>query len=178
MKFKALVREVMNKDVITIEIEDSIKNAAMLMKKHRIGSLVVVGAKKIKGIITAEDIVYKHVADNKGVHVNEIMSENLIVIEPAKTIEEASDIMVRNGIKKLPVMEGNNLVGMITATDIMRIEPVLYETLLERMKISGKSLKSDLKGGPIDQCEICGNYSDDINEVEGEWVCSACREIV
>ncbi|MBI4895163.1 MAG: CBS domain-containing protein [Candidatus Aenigmarchaeota archaeon] len=176
MKFKALVKEVMKPDVITIDIEDSIKNAARLMKKNRIGSLVVIGSKKIKGILTAEDIVYKHISEGTGTKVNEIMSHKLVVIDPEKSIEEASMIMVENHVKKLPVMEGDKIVGIITASDIIKIEPVLYDTLLERLRIGNKSLKSAPRGGPIEECESCGNAGDDIHQVNGEWVCSECEE--
>ena len=177
MKFKALVKEVMRTDVITIDIEDSIENAAKLMKKHKIGSLIVTGAKKIKGIITVEDIVYKHIAEKRGNKVNEIMSENLVTIDPTKSIEEASSIMVENKIKKLPVMEGEKLVGIVTASDIIRVEPVLYEVLLERLKIGGKTFKTGSAGGPIDQCEVCSNFGDDIREIDGVWVCPECEEL-
>lgn len=176
IKFKALVKEVMRPNVITIDIEDSIKNAAGLMKKNKIGSLVVVGSRKIKGILTAEDIVYKHVSEGLGTKVNQIMSQRLITVDPEKSIEEASKIMVENGVKKLPVMEGDNIVGIITASDIIRVEPVLYETLLERLRLGGKSLKPSPKGGPVEECESCGNFGDDISEVNGQWICSECAE--
>ncbi len=178
MKFKAVVREVMKKDVITIDIEGNIKDAAELMRDHAIGSLVVVGEKNIKGIVTAEDIVYKHVAEGKHSKVSEIMSIDLVTIDPSKSIEEASTLMVKRGIKKLPVLEGDKMVGIITATDIVRVEPVLFEVLLESLRIGGgASLKTEKKGGPIEQCENCSNYVDDVVEVEGEWVCTECAEV-
>ena len=80
MRLKALVKEVMKTDVITTDIDSSIKEAADLMKDHGIGSVVVLGSKRIKGIVTAEDIVYKHVADGIGQKISEIMSEKLITI--------------------------------------------------------------------------------------------------
>ncbi len=166
----------MRTEVVTIDIEDSIKNAAILMKKHKIGSLVVVGSKKIKGILTAEDIVYKHVAENSGHNVNQIMSDKLIVIDPEKSIEEASMVMVENHVKKLPVMQGDKIIGIITASDIIKIEPVLYENLLERLKIGFKAPKPEPKTGPVEECETCGNSGDDIHQVNGEWICSECEE--
>ena len=165
----------MRKDVITIDIDDSIKNAAILMKTHKIGSLVVTGAKKTKGILTAEDIVYKHVAEGKCHNVADIMSTTLITIDPSKSIEEASHLMVEHKIKKLPVMEGDKIIGIITASDIVRVEPVLFETLLERLKIGDARIKPGSTSAPIEECESCGNFSDDIQDFEGKWLCSDCK---
>ena len=177
MRLKALVKEVMKTDVITTDIDSSIKEAADLMKDHGIGSVVVLGSKRIKGIVTAEDIVYKHVADGIGQKISEIMSEKLITIDPDKTLEQASEVMEKNSIKKLPVMKGDVLLGIITASDIARIEPLLFETLIERMKIGRTPLRSGSKSGPTEQCEVCGNFTDDVHEADGEWICANCEEI-
>ncbi|MBI5331961.1 MAG: CBS domain-containing protein [Candidatus Aenigmarchaeota archaeon] len=177
MRLKALVKEVMKTNVITIDADSSIKEAAFLMKDNGIGSVIVTGAKHVKGIATAEDIVYKHVADGVGKKISEIMSEKLITIDPEKTLEQASELMEKHSIKKLPVMKSDKLLGIITASDIARIEPILFETLIEGMKIGRKSLKPLSKTGPTEQCETCGNFTDDIHEVNGEWICSSCEEV-
>ncbi|MFH0837282.1 MAG: CBS domain-containing protein [Candidatus Aenigmatarchaeota archaeon] len=177
MRLQALVKEVMKTNVITIDVNSSIKEAAFLMKDNGIGSIIVIGSKHIKGIVTAEDIVYKHVADGIGHNISEIMSEKLITIDPDKTLEQASQIMEKNSIKKLPVMKGDELLGIITASDIARIEPILFETLIERMKIGRKSTKPSPKTGPTEQCETCGNFTDDVHEVNGEWICSDCEDV-
>jgi CBS domain-containing protein len=176
MKYNVCIRDVMVKDVKTVSLDDSIQKAAQTMKTNHIGSVVVMGEKNVKGILTAEDIVYKHVASNEGSKISDIMSPDLVTISPEKTLEDASKLMVAKHVKKLPVMVQGNLVGMLTATDIMRIEPAMYETLLEQMKIRKPEYGNDPKGDEFVQCEMCGNYSDDIDEIDGVWVCSECSE--
>jgi len=177
MKFKALVKEVMSPDVRTVDISDAIKKAAKVMADHRIGSVIVTGDKNICGIVTAEDIVYKHVALGRGEKVSDIMTRDPITIEPTKTIEEASQIMASKKIKKLPVVENGHMVGIITASDIVRVEPAMYETLLEHLKILRSGSAMPQVGPQMLQCEMCGNYSDDVSEIDGVWICGECEEM-
>jgi len=176
VKYKVYIKDVMVKDVKTVSIDDPIQKAAQLMKKNRIGSVVVMGEKNVKGILTAEDIVYKYVASNEGSNVSDIMTRDAVTISPEMTLEDASRIMIEKHVKKLPVMQQGNLIGIITATDIMRIEPALYENLLEEMKISRPEYSNDPKGSQLEQCEMCDNYADDVEEIDGVWVCSECSE--
>lgn len=177
MKFQATVEEVMNTDVKTVDMDDDIKKAAEIMAKHRVGSVLVMGQKHLKGILTAEDIVHKHVAKGLGEKVSDIMTKNPYTITSDKTIEEASEIMARERIKKLPVLKGDTIVGIVTASDIIRVEPALYEILLEQLRIHRpEMLKVKDAVSEMDQCESCGNYSDDLKEVGGIWMCSECRE--
>ena len=171
MKFKVLVEEVMKRNIISVGMDDSIEKAAKLMKKYRIGSVLVMGEKQLKGILTTRDIVYKSVASGKGKVAKDIMSKDVISISPKKTIEHAAKLMVEKKVEKLPVFEMNKLVGIITNTDILRIEPALFDILLERMKIGSRGTTEPGFG----QCEECGNYSDDIDEVDGIYKCGECR---
>ena len=128
-----LVKEVMNRDVKTIRPSDTVKNAAIIMNENGIGSLVVVsGAGHVIGIITERDILTDVVATGKSaedVKVEEIMTKDLITVSPEKSLEDAADLMTNNKIKKLPVMEGDKLVGIVTATDLICYEKKLIEKI-------------------------------------------------
>lgn len=174
MKYNVLVGEAMKKDVKTVDINDSVEKAARTMKDNKIGSVVAIGEKNIKGIVTATDIVHKYVLDKKGEMVKDVMSTDLVKISPNRSIEEASRLMVAKGVEKLLVFDKERLVGIITATDILRIEPALLEILLERMKVGGRRSREFEFG--FAECENCGNYSDDIQEINGVYMCSECRE--
>ncbi|MFH0832158.1 MAG: CBS domain-containing protein [Candidatus Aenigmatarchaeota archaeon] len=174
MKLRALVKDVMNKNVRTIGLDDSVENAAKIMKKYDVGSVLVIGEKNVKGIITTKDVVYKCVADKCGSTAKEIMTKDVITISPNTTIEDAAKLMVERNIEKLPVLDNNRIVGIITNNDILRVEPALFEILLERMKIGLKRpTDDDLE---FEECEVCGNYSDDIEEVNGVATCAECRD--
>lgn len=128
-----LVKEAMNRNVKTIRPGDTVKNAAQLMNENRIGSLVVVsGTGEIVGIMTERDILADVVAAGKNaedVKIEEIMTKNIITISPEKSLEDAADLMTENKIKKLPVVEGGKLVGIITATDLISYENKLIEKI-------------------------------------------------
>ncbi|MFH0986940.1 MAG: CBS domain-containing protein [Candidatus Micrarchaeota archaeon] len=177
MKYNVLVRDAMNTDVKTVDINESIQKTAQLMSQFRIGSVIVIGDKNIKGIVTSEDIVQKFVANGVGKTVSDIMTRDPITITPEKTLKTASDIMVSKKIKKLPVMENGHIVGIITASDIVKIEPALTEILMEQLKILRSGSPSEPAGSQMFQCEMCGNYSDDVSEVDGVWICSECEEM-
>ncbi|MBI4154357.1 CBS domain-containing protein [Candidatus Woesearchaeota archaeon] len=175
MKMNVLVGEAMTKVIKKVDINDPIEKAAQIMRDERIGSAVVTGEKNVKGIVTTMDIVYKHVAGKKGQRVSDIMSTELVTISPGETIEEAARKMVKHNIEKLLVFDKGSLVGIITNNDIIRIQPAMIETLIERLKMSGPRMAEEGEVG-ITACESCGNYSDNTEEVGGAYLCQDCRE--
>lgn len=93
-----LVLEAMNKDVKTIRPDATVKEAVRIMNQHRIGSLVVVGGSgEVKGIVTERDILADVVGEGKDsstVRVEDIMTSDIITIDPHQSLEEAADFMV------------------------------------------------------------------------------------
>ncbi|MBI4170597.1 MAG: CBS domain-containing protein [Candidatus Aenigmarchaeota archaeon] len=174
MRFSALVGEVMRTNIKKVDMDDSIEKAAQIMRDERIGSVVVTGEKNVKGIVTTSDIVYKHVASGIGETAKDVMSTDLVTIEPGKTIEEAAKLMVSKRVEKILVFDSSKLVGIITNNDILRIEPALFEILLERMKIGSSAMPEEPEN--LVACESCGNYSDSVEEADGEYICAECRE--
>jgi len=136
-----IVRDVMNPKVIIIKPNVSVKDASKLMNDNRIGSLIVVEKKKTRGILTERNILTS-VAEGKDCEsttVEEIMSTKVVTIDPDKTIEEAVELMTKNNIKKLPVVEDDKLIGIITASDIAVVEPKLIQSIagLISLKLPG-----------------------------------------
>src|SRR3989338_5449331 len=117
------VSELMKKAIV-VEENISLRNAAKIMSEKAIGSLIVVKGEKIAGIITERDIL-KNV-DQLSSKLSKIMSKNVITISPKKSIDEAASLMSESKIKRLPVVDNGEIVGIITATDII----VHSETLL------------------------------------------------
>lgn len=172
MKLNVLVGEAMTKDIKRVDASDSIEKAARMMRDEKIGSVVVMGEKRVEGIVTTTDIVYKHVAGKKGATVSDIMSAEIVKVSPSDTIEEAARTMVKHGIEKLLVFDDEKLVGIITNNDVLRIEPAIVEILLEKMKMGAQKPERDM---PVAECESCGNFSDSIEEVGGVYLCQDCR---
>lgn len=129
-----LVRDVMTKDVKTVRPDSSVAEAVTKMDKFDIGSIVVAQGKRPLGIITERDILRKIVEpglDPKTVKARQIMSSPLITVEENVSLEEAARLMARKGIKKLPVVRNEELVGIITSMDVVKHGPSLLDLLGE-----------------------------------------------
>ena len=113
----------MVKNLITVEAEDTVKKAAELMDKHDIGCLVVINYGNPVGIVTERDMLKKVVVERKDpgrTKVGNIMSAPLVTSHPQAEIRDAVRLMNERRIKKLPVMEDGNLIGLVSLTDVMR----------------------------------------------------------
>ena len=129
------VREFMTKDVVTIDAQKSVFEAAELMAQRDIGDLVVCDGEKPVGIITERDFVRRVVAKKMPLEckVSEIMSTPLWVVYADNSLNEAARKMVARKIRRLPVLEKNALVGIITATDFAKhlSKKTITEEILE-----------------------------------------------
>lgn len=140
------VEDVMVKEVITLDENSTVKEAADIMNKFEIGCLIAVRKGKAIGIITERDLLKRVVAEAKDAtktKVKKIMSSPLVVVEPNTDLEEAVKLMFQMKIKKLPVVDGKRLVGLITLTDIARFQPQMIKILkqLAKRQAAPKSMK-------------------------------------
>jgi CBS domain-containing protein len=133
------VGDIMTKKVIVLPFGKTAIDVARLMKKNGIGSIIVVedkAGKHAKGIITERDLVHGLLAKGKDPYkmlVEEIMSKPLRVVRPETTIEDAAKAMRENKIKRLPVVnDDNELIGVLSEGDIMKIFPVVVDLIEER----------------------------------------------
>jgi len=136
-----LVKDAMNRRVIVIKPDATVREAARIMTKLRIGSLIVMEEDRIVGIITELDIIWKVVADDLNPNttlVRDVMSRDVVTIKPDQTLEDAAELMVEKKIKKLPVVEDHRVVGMLTATDLISVQPKLIEALAKLMLFTEK----------------------------------------
>lgn len=113
--------DVMSKNVISISPQQSIKEAADLMSRHNVGSLPVVENGQLKGMITDRDITLRSTAKggNETAKVAECMTaSNLVTASPTMDVTEASRIMSENQLRRLPVVDHQQMVGMISLGDV------------------------------------------------------------
>jgi len=121
------LKDVMVEEVITVKPDTKVKDAVKLMNENEIGCLVVKKNGKPVGIVTERDILKKIVYQSKNpeqVRVLEVMSEPLVVGKVDMDLEEAARLMLKRNVKKLPIVDGEKLVGLITLTDIVRVDHV------------------------------------------------------
>lgn len=120
---KLLVREAMVKDPITIRPEAPVIEAAKLIRDKAIGSVIVADEKNVLGIVTERDLTRRVMAEDKDpkkVRVSDVMSSPIVSIAPDREAGDAAQLMRKKGIRRLAVMNGNELVGIITSDDLTR----------------------------------------------------------
>lgn len=134
------IEDLMVKDVITVKPEETVWEAVELMNRQEIGCLVILENEKAVGIVTERDILARVVLGSKHpmkTKISEIMTRSLVVGKPDMEIMDAARLMFKRGIKKLPVVEGGRLVGLVTLTDLVYSQEILVEMVrtLEKMSL-------------------------------------------
>ncbi len=122
------LEEIMTTDVVTVKTSVTVEKAVNLMNRHEIGCLVVVNSRKPIGMVTERDILKRVVPQLKKsekTRISDVMSKPLITAAPATQVGEAAKLMFKRKIKKLPVVEDGQLVGLVTLTDLVRSEEVI-----------------------------------------------------
>ena len=116
------VKDIMTKEVVTIETNKSVFEAAELMSSKGLGCVIVVIKAFPVGIITERDIVRRIVAKRASpdVRVTEVMTKTLITVGPDTSLKIAARLMSTNKIRRLPVLKDNKLVGIVVSSDFVR----------------------------------------------------------
>ncbi|MGC4375512.1 CBS domain-containing protein [Fictibacillus sp. Mic-4] len=113
--------DIMTKNVNVCSPQDNVYEAALKMKEDNVGVIPICDNEQLLGVITDRDIVIRAVADKKpgSTKVTDIMSnEKLVKAGPDMTVEEAASLMSKHQIRRLPVVENNKLVGIVSLGDI------------------------------------------------------------
>jgi len=171
------VADAMTINVISVTPEFTLAECGRIMAANHIGALVVKDNGAI-GIITEADIVRRAVATGANVNrakVKDFMESKLITISPEADIYDALIEMRDNNIRHLPVMEDDNMVGLLTLKDILKIEPQLFELLVEKFEIREASRKLSVKPLPAEGlCEGCGEYAEKLKKIDVSMLCDEC----
>ncbi|WP_461204622.1 CBS domain-containing protein [Clostridium sp. DL1XJH146] len=119
------VKDVMTKNVSTINPDDTVENAAALMKEYDVGSIPVCRGEQVVGIITDRDVALRSAANGENASnqvVKDIMSSNPATGDPTMDTNDAARIMSERQVRRLPIVENGNLVGIISLGDLA-VEP-------------------------------------------------------
>jgi len=129
------VHQFMSKNVLTLDKSVSVQEAAEKMKSLKVGCVIILDNKNPVGIITERDFVTKVVAEGRPLftEISEVMSSPLITIDSEETVWEASELMKEKQIHKLPVKENEQIVGIVTTTDIVKISSVGSDSEMRRI---------------------------------------------
>lgn len=137
-KFPSVIADIMNRLVTTVDVSMKVIDVAKIMAREKVGCVVVVERGKAVGIVTERDMLERILAagrDPSKTTIGEIMSSPLIQVGEDSSILEAIRKMRRHNIRRLAVMEGEKLVGIVTDKDILRAVAILalasFHPLLE-----------------------------------------------
>jgi CBS domain-containing protein len=132
-----LLKEIMNREVVLIKSDATMKDAAKTMFHSHIGSLVVIKGESIVGILTGGDIL-KAISHEKNLDttvVEEMMSKDVISMNPDNTLDDAVKVMMSKRIKHIPIVDGKKIVGIVTASDVITIEPKLVSSIANLISV-------------------------------------------
>ena len=123
------IADVMTKSVISVDASITITEAGKMMEDAKVGAVIVMENNTPVGIVTDRDFAVKVIAHayNVSTPVKQIMSSPLISINSDESVRTAADLMHDRGMRKLPVIDDENVVGIITATDIVNLLAVCVE---------------------------------------------------
>lgn len=179
-----MVSDIMTRFPVTITPETNLLECAKKMVRKRVGALPITKKKELVGFISQKDILWALIKKSKKalveINAKDISPKKLGTIKPDISIEQAIKRMNKLKFDKLPVVQGKELVGIITAKDILNFNPEFYPEISEYSKIREEQqklrrVKKTKKEIPIEGvCEECGN-SELLFKVNGALICESCK---
>lgn len=130
------VKEIMSKTVASIQSDETVERAAQLMKQYDCGSIPVCCQGKLEGIVTDRDIALRCIAegkDTKQQKVKDIMTSSPATGSPEMDVHDAARMMSEKQIRRLPIIDNNNIVGIVALGDIS-VEPNLQDNAQDALK--------------------------------------------
>lgn len=131
MRREMPISEIMTTNVITLNVSDTLEKAEKLFKKHTIRHIPVVEGKNILGMLSYSDLLrisFADVSDDES-HVDnfvydvfsikQVMAKNMYMVPPYATIKEVAKMLAKKEFHALPIVEDNELVGIVTTTDLI-----------------------------------------------------------
>ena len=174
------VGELKTENLISVDSNENVIQAARLMEEKRISSVLVRRKGELVGIITDRDIITRVVSkglDVAKVSVSDFMSSPLMTIEEDASVDDAAKKMAEHGVRRLIVEKDNQKVGIISESDIIRVEPELHFLIRERTKLEVRMTPNEPQALTLAGfCEECGNYSARLRKVDGQWLDEDCGD--
>jgi CBS domain-containing protein len=151
------ISEVMTEAAVTDRPDDTLRQAAGKMREQQTGSLLVLDGQDLVGILTERDVLKAVATDTPlDTPISEVMSKDLITVEPATSLREAARIMAERWIRHLPVLEAGRLVGIVSQRDLAGVlagalnEPDDLHRLIEASALPRERRLKRIEAGDLD----------------------------
>lgn len=172
------VEDVMSSPVVTIRENDTVLAAAKLMKKHAIGCVIVVDKSgKPLGLITERDVVRRVSAfdllPSKAL-AGKSMTKPPSTVDASTNITDAAKKMRELKIRRLVVVQGEKVKGIITSNDIVDITPALIDVISEKSQIQPVQRVREAAAPLSGYCDQCGSWAEELKPHDGQFFCEDC----
>ncbi len=168
--------DIMTNPIISASADMTIVEASKLMNTYRIGGLPVIENDVLVGMITERDIMRKVIAMDKQPSetlVKDIMESSLKIVGSAhEDMNSLARKMSKYDITRIPILDGNKVIGIVTNRDILRNAPELIDIIIEQAKLKGDIQKEPTAYG---KCENCGSVANLVFE-KNSFLCELCLE--
>jgi CBS domain-containing protein len=180
METKLAVRDVMTRTVVTATPDMNAAQAGKKMVENRVGSVIIVKDGRPVGIVTESDMVAKVIFKNvkpSSIKLEQLMSKPLITTRSSDDVHEAVLMMAQKKIRRLPVIDGDELVGIITDADVIQVSSEINQILDNLIEMNRESVldRRDI-ATTQGECEECEEFSEDLRQEGGRLKCPRCRD--
>jgi CBS domain-containing protein len=164
------IEKIMSHNVVSLDISKTAAHAAALMSEKKIGSVIVTKNGRPFGIVTERDVIRRYYRD---MLLESLASRPLITTEPTTTVEKAAEIMLKNKIRKLPIIDENNpkTIGIVTVTDL-----AMFLSPTRRPGLTLSILRA-ISRGRAPGCDPC-NSTTEVQWCDGcnRFMCETCDD--
>ncbi len=171
------VKDIMSSRIVFCSPNMTVAEAAKKMKEEDVGSIIVMEGKKPVGIMTREDITNKIAAADKQpskIYVKDVMSSPVVSSSPDENLSDAAKKMNKYGFERMPVIQMGKTIGFVSVRDILRVSPGMLDIFKEHIEEeTAPEIAEEFNAG---DCELCGNYSEQLHNINDRWVCDTCKE--
>ncbi len=179
METRLAVRDVMTRTVVTAPPDMSAAEAGRKMVENRVGNVIIIKEGRPVGIVTESDMVAKVISKNVkpgSIKLDQLMSKPLITTRSSDDIHDAVQVMAQKKIRRLPVIDGEALVGIITDADVIQVSSEINQILDNLIQMNRENVL-DRRDVTVTQgeCEECEEFSEDLRQEEGRLKCPRCR---
>lgn len=183
MEGKLTIRDLMTREYVGVSESDTVLGAVQLMRDERVGSVVVLRGTEPVGMMTEWDILGL-IADGESPEetpVKSVMSSPVLSMETDRLLGDAAEVMSRNNIRRMLVTEADDIAGVLTERDIIAASaslssaPAPDEDQISDVTDAERSMNAEFTGQSI--CESCGSLVRNLANVNGQLLCTNCREM-
>jgi CBS domain-containing protein len=175
------LRDVMVQEVVRGEGDLTVLEAAKLMRKQKVDSIIVLDHSEPVGIVTEGDIIRSVVSKDlkpSTMKLKDIMTSPLVTASPNDRVSAIARKMAKERIRKIPVIEDGKLVGIVADVDILSVSFEMNSIQAELLEMSMERESLELEDESFGQglCEKCGCFSHYLVMKSGLMVCETCKE--